>query len=111
MMHGGEKSDRVVVPEKSPNKAVGTAAEGVEERTLAKGNTIEASIHRTRSRVRMNQRLDRVRQAAKRDWPCLASVDTFRTEWINFRAVIWIKFRAVGTPQDDRRRRSRSPEQ
>ncbi len=67
MMHGREKSDRVVVPGKSPNNAVGTAAEGMEERTLAKGNAGEAGIHRTQSRDRMNQRLARVRQAAERD--------------------------------------------
>ncbi len=67
MMNGREKSDRVVVPEKSSNNAVGTAAEGVEERTLAKGNAGEVGIHRTQSRERMNQRLARVRQAAERD--------------------------------------------
>lgn len=66
-MYGREKSDRVVVPEKSPNKTVGTVAEGMEERTLAKGNAGEVGIHRTRSRERMNQRLARVRQAAERD--------------------------------------------
>ena len=67
MTHGEEKSDRVVVPEKSPNKAVGTAAEGMEERTLAKGNAGEVGIHRTQSRERMNQRLARVREAARKD--------------------------------------------
>lgn len=66
-MHDREKSDRVVVPGKSPNNAEETATEGTEERTLAKGNAGEAGIHRTQSRERMNQRLARVRQAAKRD--------------------------------------------
>lgn len=66
-MHDREKSDRAVVPGKSPNNAVGTAAEGMEERALAKGNAGEAGIHRTLSRDRMNQRLARVREAAKRD--------------------------------------------
>ena len=66
-MRDREKSDRAVVPGKSPNNAVGTAAEGMEERALAKGNTGEAGIHRTLSRERMNQRLARVREAAKRD--------------------------------------------
>ena len=66
-MHGREKSDGVVVPEKSSNNAVGAAAEGMEERTPAKGNAGEAGIHRTQSRERMNQRLVRVRQAAERD--------------------------------------------
>jgi len=67
MMHGEEESDRVVVPEKSPNKAAGTAAEGAEERTLAKGNASEVDIHRTLSRDRMKQRLARVREAANGD--------------------------------------------
>jgi len=66
-MNGREKPDRAVVPEKSSNNAVGTAAEGMEERALAKGNAGEAGIHRTLSRERMNQRLARVREAAKRD--------------------------------------------
>lgn len=66
-MNDEEKSDRVVVPGKSPNNAVGTAAEGMEERTLAKGNTGEVGIHRIQSRERMNQRLARVREAARRD--------------------------------------------
>lgn len=66
-MNGEEKSDRVVVPKKSPNNAVGTAAEGAEERTLAEGNAGEVGIHRTQSRKRMNQRLARVREAARRD--------------------------------------------
>lgn len=67
MTHGEEKSDRVVVPKKSPNNAVGTVAEGSEGRTLAKGNAGEDGIHRTRSRERMNQRLARIREAARRD--------------------------------------------
>ena len=67
MTHGREKSDKGVVPGKSSNKAVGTAAEGTEERPLAKGNAGQVGIHRTQSRERMNQRLARVRQAAERD--------------------------------------------
>lgn len=66
-MHDREKSDRAVVPEKSSNKAVGAAAEGMEERALAKGNAGEVGIHRTLSRERMNQRLARVREAARKD--------------------------------------------
>ena len=66
-MHDEEKSDRVVVPKKSSNKAGGTAAEGMEERTLTKGNARQVGIHRTQSRERMNQRLGRIRQAAERD--------------------------------------------
>jgi RNA-directed DNA polymerase len=41
MMNGRGKSDKVVVPEKPSNKADQTAAEKVEGRTLAKGNSLE----------------------------------------------------------------------
>ena len=41
MMHGRGKSDRSIVPEKSPNKALAQAAEGMEGRELAKGNSQE----------------------------------------------------------------------
>jgi len=37
-MNGHGKSDRPVVPAKSPNKAEQSAAEGMEGRGLAKGN-------------------------------------------------------------------------
>nr|ALD82527.1 NcyG [Nannocystis sp. MB1016] len=67
MTHGREKSDRVVVPRKSPNNAERTAAEAMEGRTLAKGNLRERNAPRTQSRTRTNSALERVRQAAKQD--------------------------------------------
>lgn len=67
MTHGREKSDRVVVPEKSSNKAGKTAAEAMEGRTLAKGNSRERNAPRTQSRTSTNSALERVRQAAKKD--------------------------------------------
>ena len=39
MMDGCGKSDRSIVPEKFLNKAPGRAAEGMEGRDLAKGNS------------------------------------------------------------------------
>ena len=66
-MNGREKSDRVVVPGKSPNKAAEPAAEAMEERTLAKGNAVEDNARRAQDRGRAPSGLERVRQAAERD--------------------------------------------
>jgi RNA-directed DNA polymerase len=67
MTHGREKSDRVVVPLKSPNKAERTAAEVMEGRPLAKGNSRERNGPRTQRRTSTQSALERVRQAAKKD--------------------------------------------
>jgi RNA-directed DNA polymerase len=65
MMHEREKSDTAVVAVKPTNKAGATAAESVEPRAETKRNAGEQSTHRTLSRVRVTQALDRVRQAAR----------------------------------------------
>jgi hypothetical protein len=49
---------------KSPNKAEGPAAKAAEEKGLAKGNSLERNVRRTRSR---GSALERVRQAAGKD--------------------------------------------
>lgn len=67
MTHEREKSDRVVVPRKSPNRAERTAAEATEGRTLAKGNSRERNAPRTQRRPSTISALERVRQAAKKD--------------------------------------------
>src|SRR5262252_6916108 len=72
MMNGQGKSDRPVVPEKSPNKAGPAAsgqpaAEGAEGRGLAKGNLPQQNASRTPSRSDAPSALERVRQAAKKD--------------------------------------------
>ena len=67
MTHEREKSDRVVVPKRSPNKAERTVAEAMEGRTLAKGNSRERNAPRTQRRPSTPSALERVRQAAKRD--------------------------------------------
>ncbi len=67
MMHRGGKSDSPIVPGKPPNKAVGTVAEVVEGRGLAKGNLPERNAPRTLSRTGVSSALGRVRQAARRD--------------------------------------------
>ena len=67
MTHGRGKSDSLVVPEKPPNKAAEPAAEAVEGRGLAKGNSPEHNALRTQGRAGAPSALERVRQAARRD--------------------------------------------
>lgn len=70
-MNGGGESDRVVVPEKPPNKgedaAVSKSAEEVEERTLTKENSRRQNTHRAQDRARVQNALERVRRAARED--------------------------------------------
>lgn len=68
-MNARGKSDSPIVPEKRTNKADGAppAAEFVEGRRLAKGNSGKQTRSRTQRRRRLQQELDRVRQAARRD--------------------------------------------
>ena len=60
--HG--KSDRPIVPGKSPNKTRATAAEEMEGRGLAKGNLSQQNAFRTQSRVDAPSELAQVRQTA-----------------------------------------------
>ena len=64
-MHDTEKSDSGIVAVKPTNKAGQPAAELVEPRPGTKGNAERQRMHRTQSRVRMSQSLDRVRKAAR----------------------------------------------
>src|SRR5262245_49639238 len=65
MMHGREKSDSAIVAGKPTNKATTVAAEPVERRAEAKGNASQQSTHRTQSRERVSQALERARRAAR----------------------------------------------
>lgn len=70
MMNGHGKSDELVVPAKPSNKGGATAAstaEGVEERSSAKGNSGEQNRPRAQTRRVLRQALERVREAAVRD--------------------------------------------
>lgn len=67
MMHGHGKSDRPVVPGKPPNKAEGPAAEAVEGRGRAEGNSREQNALRTPGRGGASSALERVREAARVD--------------------------------------------
>jgi len=67
-MNGQGKSDRLVVPMKSPNNTgPEPVAEGMEGSGLAKGNPHQQNAPRTPSRHGAPSALDRVRQAARRD--------------------------------------------
>ena len=65
MMHGRGRSDSAIVATKPTNKAGRPAAEPVEPRPGTKANADQQSTHRTQSRARVTQALDRVRQAAR----------------------------------------------
>jgi RNA-directed DNA polymerase len=67
MTNGPGKSDRPVVPEKSPNNAGQPVAEGTEGSGLAKGNLPQQNASRTPSRTDAPSALERVRQAAGKD--------------------------------------------
>ncbi len=66
-MHESGKSDSPVVPAKPSNNAVQAVAEMVEERGLAKGNTVSATRSGHSAGQGVPNGLDRVRQAARRD--------------------------------------------
>ena len=66
MMDDRGKSDSLVVPSKSSNKAGQPAAETAEGSGLAKGNSPEGHDARTQRRVHASDGIERVRQAARR---------------------------------------------
>lgn len=91
-MHDPEKSDSGIVAVKPTNKAGQPAAEPVEPRPGTKGNAEQQRMHRTQSRARMSQSLDRVRKAArlrkKERFTALfhhINVDTLRTAFYALR--------------------------
>ncbi len=63
MMDGSGKSDGPIVPGKPPNRAGRPAAEAVEGRGPAKGNSRQRNALRTQSRAGAQGALSRVRQA------------------------------------------------
>ncbi len=67
MTNGRGKSDRSIEPAKSPNNAEGPAAEAMEGRERAKGNSPECNALRTQGRDGAPSALERVRQAARKD--------------------------------------------
>jgi retron-type reverse transcriptase len=67
MMHEQEKSDSPVVAMKSTNNPAQAGAESMEPRGETKGNTGWLRMRRTQCRVSVSQRLNRVRQVARRN--------------------------------------------
>src|SRR6266550_7412902 len=67
MRNGQGKSDGFIEPAKLPNKAEGPAAEAMEERERAKGNSPECNALRTQGRDGAPSALERVRPAASKD--------------------------------------------
>jgi RNA-directed DNA polymerase len=67
MMNDRRKSDRPVVATKLSNKAGEPAAERVERRGLAKGNTPRQNTNRALDRANVQSALGRIRQAAVKD--------------------------------------------
>ena len=67
MMNGRGKSDSLIEPAKLPNNAEGLAAEAMEGRKLAKGNSPERNALRTQGWESAPSALERVRQAARKD--------------------------------------------
>ena len=67
-MNEPEKSDSPVVSKKTANEAglKSSAEELAEKRGLAEGNPDQQTSHRTQSRGRLQQALERIRQAVKR---------------------------------------------
>src|ERR1700739_2295839 len=66
-MHDSGKSDRPVVPAKLPNHAGRPAAEGVEGRGLAEGNTGDPTRPGRRAGPGVPSGLERVREVARKD--------------------------------------------
>src|ERR1700746_798768 len=64
-MHDPEESDSGIVAMKLMNKTGRPAAELAEPRPGTKGNADQQSTHRSQSRARVIQALDRVRKAAR----------------------------------------------
>jgi RNA-directed DNA polymerase len=67
MMDAPGKSDRPIVPMKSPNNAEPSVAEAMERRERTKGNSLEQAPRRTQGRDSVMRPLERVRQAARKD--------------------------------------------
>ena len=67
MMDERRKSDRPVVPVKSPNKAGRPVAEEMEGRGLTKGNSHQQNASRTLCRSNAPSALERIRQAARKN--------------------------------------------
>jgi RNA-directed DNA polymerase len=86
-MNGHGKSDSLVVPAKSPNKAA--AAEAVEGRGLAEGNTDDPTRPGRRAGDGVPRGLDRVREVARRDKDARFTALLHHVDLDRLRAAYW----------------------
>ena len=86
-MHEHGKSDSLVVPTKPPNKA--QAAEAVEERGLAKGNTDRPTRPGHRAGPSVPNGLDRVREVARKDKEARFTALLHHVDLDRLRAAYW----------------------
>jgi RNA-directed DNA polymerase len=83
------KSDSPVVPAKPPNKAVYAAAEVVEERGLAEGNTTSTTHPGRRAGTGVPSGLARVREAARKDKEARFTALLHHVDLDRLRAAYW----------------------
>ena len=83
------KSDSPVVPAKPPNKVAHAAAEVVEERGLAKGNTDGPTRPGHRAGPGVPSGLDRVREVARRDKEARFTALVHHVDLARLRAAFW----------------------
>ena len=88
-MHERGKSDSPIVPVKLPNKAARAAAEAVEERGLAKGNTTRPTRPGPSAGPDMSSGLDRVREVARRDKDARFTALLHHVDVDRLRAAYW----------------------
>ena len=88
-MYERGKSDSPVVPAKPPNKAGRPAAEVVEERGLAEGNTDDPSRPGRSAGPDVSSGLDRVREVARRDKDARFTALLHHVDLNRLRAAYW----------------------
>jgi RNA-directed DNA polymerase len=88
-MHEGGKSDGLVVPTKLPNKAGPPAAEVVEGRSPAEGNTASKTRPGLSAGLGASSALDRVREVARRDKQARFTALLHHVDVDRLRAAYW----------------------
>ena len=88
-MHERGKSDSPVVPAKPPNNAGRPAAEAVEERGLAKGNTEGTTRPGRSAGTDVSSGLDRVREIARQDRDARFTALLHHVDLARLRAAFW----------------------
>jgi RNA-directed DNA polymerase len=100
-MNGYGKSDRLVVPANSPNKAAGAAAEVGEGRRRAKGNTAGKTRPGHSAGSDASSALERVREVARRDKQARFTALLHHVDLVRLRKAYWA-IRPQAAPGVDR---------